>query len=43
MSNPPEDSGLPSTGGYLHGHRGPASAQPGSQPTGETFFRSVHL
>ncbi|XP_051262980.1 transcription factor 3a isoform X1 [Dicentrarchus labrax] len=36
MSSHHEDSGLPSSGGHLHGHHGPASAQPGSQPEGFT-------
>ncbi|XP_075877267.1 transcription factor 3a isoform X3 [Nelusetta ayraudi] len=34
MSNAPEESGLPSSGGHLHGHRGSASALHGSQPSG---------
>lgn len=37
LSGHPEDSGLPSAGGLLHGHQSPASVQPGSQPTGEPF------
>ncbi|KAM8726963.1 transcription factor 3a isoform 3-T3 [Acanthopagrus schlegelii] len=32
MSGHHEDSGLPSSGGLLHGHNGSASAQTGSQP-----------
>uniref|UniRef100_A0A671WW57 Transcription factor E2-alpha n=1 Tax=Sparus aurata TaxID=8175 RepID=A0A671WW57_SPAAU len=32
MSGHHEDSGLPSSGGHLHGHNGSAPAQPGSQP-----------
>lgn len=38
MSGHHEDSGLPSSGGLLHGHNGSASAQPGSQPAGETSW-----
>uniref|UniRef100_A0A6Q2YNN3 Transcription factor E2-alpha n=1 Tax=Esox lucius TaxID=8010 RepID=A0A6Q2YNN3_ESOLU len=35
LSNHHEDSSsLPSSGGGLHGHHGPASAQPGGQPEG---------
>ncbi|CAG07740.1 unnamed protein product, partial [Tetraodon nigroviridis] len=34
ISNHPEDSGLPSGGGLMHGHHGPTSVQPGSQPSG---------
>ncbi|KAM9349193.1 transcription factor E2-alpha-like [Symphorus nematophorus] len=34
MSSHHEDSGLPSSGGLLHGHHSPASVQPGSQATG---------
>ncbi|XP_032386641.1 transcription factor E2-alpha isoform X4 [Etheostoma spectabile] len=37
LSGHREDSpGLPSSGGLMHGHHGPASAQPGSQPEGFT-------
>lgn len=43
MSSHHEDSGLPSSGGLLHGHHGPAAAQPGSQPTGEAPCPSVLL
>ncbi|XP_042353130.1 transcription factor 3a isoform X2 [Plectropomus leopardus] len=36
-----EDSaGLPSSGGLMHGHHGPASVQPGSQPEGFTGLSS---
>lgn len=35
ITNHPEDSGLPSGGGLMHGHHGPASVQSGSQPSGE--------
>ncbi|XP_068593774.1 transcription factor 3a isoform X1 [Cebidichthys violaceus] len=31
-----ESAGLPSSGGLMHGHHGPTSAQPGSQPEGFT-------
>eukprot|EP00066_Takifugu_rubripes_P025505 XP_011614771.1 PREDICTED: transcription factor E2-alpha-like isoform X1 [Takifugu rubripes] len=34
ITNHPEDSGLPSGGGLMHGHHGPASVQSGSQPSG---------
>nr|XP_046265374.1 transcription factor 3a isoform X1 [Scatophagus argus] len=34
ISSHHEDSSLPSSGGLLHGHHGPASVQPGSQPAG---------
>ncbi|XP_059200231.1 transcription factor 3a isoform X2 [Centropristis striata] len=37
MSSHHEDSaGLPSSGGLMHGHHGPSSVQPGSQPEGFT-------
>ncbi|XP_068455680.1 transcription factor 3a isoform X4 [Clinocottus analis] len=37
MSGLHEDSaGLPSSGGLMHGHHGPTSGQPGSQPEGFT-------
>ncbi|XP_039671460.1 transcription factor 3a isoform X1 [Perca fluviatilis] len=37
LSGHHEDSpGLPSSGGLMHGHHGPASVQPGSQPEGFT-------
>uniref|UniRef100_A0A4W5MG78 Transcription factor E2-alpha n=1 Tax=Hucho hucho TaxID=62062 RepID=A0A4W5MG78_9TELE len=44
MSNHHEDSaGPPSSGPGLHGHHGPPSAQPGSQPEGFTSLsRSTH-
>ncbi|XP_055722591.1 transcription factor 3a isoform X2 [Salvelinus fontinalis] len=44
MSNHHEDSaGPPSSGPGLHGHNGPPSAQPGSQPEGFTSLsRSTH-
>ncbi|KAL7386356.1 hypothetical protein ABVT39_007273 [Epinephelus coioides] len=36
-----EDSaGLPSSGGLMHGHHGPSSVQPGSQPEGFTGLSS---
>uniref|UniRef100_A0A8C2X5W1 Transcription factor E2-alpha n=1 Tax=Cyclopterus lumpus TaxID=8103 RepID=A0A8C2X5W1_CYCLU len=31
-----ESAGLPSSGGLMHGHHGPTSVQPGSQPEGFT-------
>lgn len=36
VSSHHEDSGVPSSGGLLHGHHGPASVQTGSQPEGFT-------
>uniref|UniRef100_H3DCZ2 Transcription factor E2-alpha n=1 Tax=Tetraodon nigroviridis TaxID=99883 RepID=H3DCZ2_TETNG len=38
ISNHPEDSGLPSGGGLMHGHHGPTSVQPGSQPSDVYIF-----
>ncbi|XP_076000739.1 transcription factor 3a isoform X2 [Genypterus blacodes] len=36
VSNHHEDSGLPSSGGLVHGHHGSQNVQPGSQPEGFT-------
>ncbi|XP_038575246.1 transcription factor 3a isoform X4 [Micropterus salmoides] len=40
MSGHHEDSGLPSSGGLLHGHHGPTSGQPGPQHEGFTGLAS---